>query len=357
MIGSDFLDALDHKCPSCGAAIKFSPKEQKWVCEYCASKFTLAEMKKHKNASSDSLNQKSKEKKSDKVEEADVYRCKSCGAEIIADVNTTATFCVYCGNTAILKEKIQNSRVPDLIIPFQKVKEDAMTAFEKLVKHKPLVPKSFKSKKNIEKITGFYITFWAYNFDVNGTAEFNGTDIHTWSDFRNRYTKTDRYKVICDGSMYYDKVLADGSSRFSDDLMDSLEPFEYKDLTSYNHAFLSGFLSEKYDVLEDDAELRAKTRVEKTSITLLQEAVRHQQTTLIEHNLSIKKEKSSYILLPVFMVNIKYHDKIYTFAMNGQTGKIVGELPLGLKEILLWSIGIFLVCFIICILLYLGGII
>lgn len=351
------MEALDNKCPSCGAVIKFSPKEQKWVCEYCGSEFTLEEMQQHKNASSEEANQKSSEKKKRKVEEADVYRCKSCGAEIIADANTTATFCVYCGNTAILKEKIQDSRVPDFIIPFQKVKEDAMNAFEKLVRHKPLVPKSFKSKKNIEKITGVYIPFWAYDFDVHGTAEFSGTDIHTWSDFRNRYTKTDRFAVVCDGAMHYDKVLADGSSRFPDDLMDSLEPFEYKDLTSYNHAFLSGFLSEKYDVLEDDAELRAKTRTEKTSISLLQETVKHQQSTLIKHNLAIKKEKSNYILLPVFMVNIKYHDKMYTFAMNGQTGKIVGELPLGVKETVLWGIGIFLLCFIVCILLYLGGII
>ena len=143
------MEALDHKCPSCGAVLKFSPKKQKWVCEYCGSEFTLEEMQQHKNASSEEVNQKSSEKKKRKVEEADVYRCKSCGAEIIADANTTATFCVYCGNTAILKEKIQDSRVPDFIIPFQKVKEDAMNAFEKLVKHKPLVPKSFKSNSSI----------------------------------------------------------------------------------------------------------------------------------------------------------------------------------------------------------------
>ena len=110
------MEALDNKCPSCGAVIKFFPKEQKWVCEYCGSEFTLEEMQQHKNASSEEVNQKSSEKKKRKVEEADVYRCKSCGAEIIADANTTATFCVYCGNTAILKEKIQDSRVPDFII-------------------------------------------------------------------------------------------------------------------------------------------------------------------------------------------------------------------------------------------------
>ena len=318
------MEALDHKCPSCGAVLKFSPKEQKWSCDYCGSKFSLEELQKYKNASSVEVNQK----KDVKVEQADVYRCSSCGAEIIADENTTATFCVYCGNTAILKERIQNSRVPDYIIPFQKVKEDATSAFLQLVKHKPLVPRTFKSRKNIDKITGVYIPFWAYDFDV-----------------------------VCEGSMNYDKVLADGSSRFSDELMDSLEPFDYTSLTEYNHAFLSGFLSEKYDVLETQAIERARNRTLNTTVSLLQDKIRHQSITPVDNNISLKNVHSNYILLPVFMVNIKYHDKMYTFAMNGQTGKIVGCLPLGVKEVILWSCGIFLLCLAVCIALYFGGVI
>ena len=116
-------NAVDYKCPSCGATIPFSPEKQKWVCSYCGSEFTLEELQKSQKKSI------VEEKKEIKVEDADIYRCQSCGAEIIADENTTATFCVYCGNTAILKDRIHNSRVPDLIIPFQKVKdeyEDAM---------------------------------------------------------------------------------------------------------------------------------------------------------------------------------------------------------------------------------------
>lgn len=351
------MEALDHKCPSCGAVLKFSPTKQKWVCEYCGSEFTLEELQKYKNASSEEVNQKNENIKEVKVESCDLYRCNSCGAEILADPNTTATFCVYCGNTAILKERIQNSRVPDFIIPFQKVKEDATSAFLDLVKHKPLVPRTFKSRKNIDKITGVYIPFWAYDFDVDGTVHFKCVDIHTWSDYYQSYTKTDTYDVVCEGSMNFDKVLADGSSRFPDDLMDSLEPFDYKDLTEYNHAYLSGFLSEKYDVLEEQAIERAKNRTLNTTVSLFKERVRHQQKSAVKNELNLNNVKSNYILLPVFMVNIKYRDKMYTFAMNGQTGKIIGDLPLGVKEVVLWSLGIFLVCLIICIGLYLGGII
>lgn len=344
-------NAVDYKCPSCGATIPFSPEKQKWVCSYCGSEFTLEELQKSQKKSV------VEEKKEIKVEDADIYRCQSCGAEIIADENTTATFCVYCGNTAILKDRIHNSRVPDLIIPFQKVKDDATKAFEKVVKHKPLVPKAFKTKDNIQKITGIYIPFWAYDFQVSGTVEFNATDVHTWTDFRNQYTKTDGFSVVCEGNMDYDKVLADGSSRFPDDLMDSLEPFDFQGLVSYNQAFLAGFFSEKYDVDEDKAVERAQRRAVNTSVSLMRETVNHQSCALLDNQLNVQKQKVYYILLPVWMVNTKYRDKTYTFAMNGQTGKIVGDLPLGRKEVVVWSLVIYLICFIIFLLLFLGGII
>ena len=344
-------NAVDYKCPSCGATIPFSPEKQKWVCSYCGSEFTLEELQKSQKKSV------VEEKKEIKVEDADIYRCQSCGAEIIADENMTATFCVYCGNTAILKDRIHNSRVPDLIIPFQKVKDDATKAFEKVVKHKPLVPKAFKTKDNIQKITGIYIPFWAYDFQVSGTVEFNATDVHTWTDFRNQYTKTDGFSVVCEGNMDYDKVLADGSSRFPDDLMDSLEPFDFQGLVSYNQAFLAGFFSEKYDVDEDKAVERAQRRAVNTSVSLMRETVNHQSCALLDNQLNVQKQKVYYILLPVWMVNTKYRDKTYTFAMNGQTGKIVGDLPLGIKEVVVWSLVIYLICFIIFLLLFLGGII
>ena len=216
---------------------------------------------------------------------------------------------------------------------------------------------TIKTKKNIEKITGIYIPFWAYDFYVSGKINFSATDIHTWSDVRNRYTKTDRFNVTCSGEMSYDKVLADGSSRFSDDLMDSLEPFDYQGLISYNQAFLAGFLSEKYDVDNDTAILRAKERTVNTTISLVKEKVRHQTSTMTSHSLDIKNNEVNYILLPVFMVNTKFHDKQYTFAMNGQTGKIVGDLPISPLRTILWSLGIYLVCFLIMLGLYLGGVI
>lgn len=343
------MDVLDNKCPACGAKITFNPKNQMWDCEYCGSKFTLDEMKKHTNASTDEANKV--DVSTSKLDDMDVYRCKNCGAEVMADETTTATFCVYCGSTAILKDRITDGIAPTQLIPFKKEKQEAIKAFKGLSKGRPLMPKFFNKEENIKKISGVYIPFWTYDIKVSGNIDFNATDVTSWSDYNYRYEKTDSYLAKREGTMNFNRILVDGSSRFKDDLMDSLEPFDYKGLVAYNHAYLSGFLAEKYDVDSDKAIERANTRAMNTAVDVIKESVRHQTKVATNNNLSCTKEKCDYILLPVWMVNIKYKDKDYTFAMNGQTGEIVGNIPLDIRKTIIMAlilfIGIALIIFLI----------
>lgn len=341
------MEALDNKCPACGATIHFNPVNQLWDCEYCGSKFSLQDMQKHNNASSLDVNTDDSVVIEKTIGDIDVYRCKSCGAEIMADQNTTSTFCVYCGSTAILKDRITEGRAPNYIIPFKNVKDDATRAFKKVTKGKLLMPKCFKNPKNIEKITGIYIPFWAYDLEANGEVEFEATDRKVWSDSTYRYTKTDKYSVRKYGHFDFNKVLADASSRFPDDLMDSLEPFNYNDLTPYNHAYLSGFLAEKYDVNEDVGLERVSGRTNNTAVNLISNTIGHQTRRVVDNAIKVSSKKTHYIMLPVWMVNIKYNNKNYTFAMNGQTGKIVGNIPVGIKETIFWSIIIFILLFVL----------
>lgn len=341
------MDALDNKCPACGAKIAFNPVNQMWDCEYCASKFTLEDMQKYNNASNQEANTVDQLMPESSLNNVDVYRCKNCGAEIMADPNTTSTFCVYCGSTAILKDRINQGRAPNYIIPFKNVKEDAIAGFKKLTKWRILAPKCFKDSKNIKKITGVYIPFWAYDLEANGEVEFEASDIKTWSDSKYRYRKVDRYSIRKSGHFDFNKVLADASSRFPNDLMDSLEPFNFNDLTAYNHAYLSGFLAEKYDVDEVEGLKRVSGRTNATAVELMQQTVGHQTSKVTNNGIRVSARYTHYIMLPVWMVNIKYNNKNYTFAMNGQTGKMIGNIPIGIKETIIWSLIFFVILFIL----------
>ncbi|MCM1370847.1 MAG: hypothetical protein NC181_03030 [Clostridium sp.] len=340
---------LDNKCPHCKAPLTFNPKLGKWSCEYCDSVFTLEELQKYNNASSLENNNNEGGKSVDTTQVS--YRCKNCGAEIITDEQTAATFCIYCGNTAILKSKLSNEFAPDMIIPFKTERQKAIETFKKLAKGKPLVPKDFISEKNIEKIKGVYIPFWLYDIKVDGTINCNARKVNSWTVGNTHYTKTSLYKLYRTGGMNFYGIPVDGSTRFDNAIMNSIEPFKYEDLENYNHAYLSGFFAEKYDVNSEDAFIDAKNRgLESAKNIMLNDSVGYISKSVFENTLNTEIIKKQYIMLPVWMVNVKYKDKMYIFAMNGQTGKFIGNIPLDKKKTVIYSILIFIITFALCVL-------
>ena len=339
--------ALDNRCPSCGAPIFFNPTLGIFKCDYCDSEFSLKQMQKHNNASSIKHN----EEVNTNDDVYYNYTCKDCGASIVADENTSATFCLYCGNAAILKSKLAGKFQPKKIILFKKEKEYAITCFKNLSKGRPLMPKSFNNEKNIEKITGIYIPFWLFDVNVKGEVEAKATKISTWVVGNRHFTKTDIYKLIRGVDFNYDKVPVDGSSRFDNDIMNSIEPFDYKELIEYNHAYLSGFFSEKYDVISDKAVDDALTRSYQSVMNDINADMNNYGAVkIVDNGLSTKTISNEYVLLPVWMVNVKYNNKYYTFAMNGQTGEFLGNIPVDIEKTIIISSIIFISVFLLTLL-------
>lgn len=351
--------SLENRCPACKASISFNAKLGKWKCEYCGSEFTLEEMQKHSDNASTEKKHK-KEVPKDDYNNYISYHCESCGAEIIADEETASTFCVYCGNTAILQSKLSGKFCPDQIIPFKKEKKEAENAFKSLSKGRPLVPKDFTDLKNIEKIKGVYIPFWLYDVKVSGDILMNATIVKSWTRGDTHYTKTDTFHVTRGGSMNFDNIPVDASTHFDNDIMNSIEPFNYEDLIPYNHAYLSGFYAEKYDQDSDQVYTEAESRALNTAQEVLKDDAKLYTTKVVtSNNLTSSQEDKVYALLPVWMVNVKYKNKMHIFAMNGQTGEFIGNIPLDKKKAFLYTIIIFTISLLITILIsylmYKGG--
>lgn len=347
----------DYKCPSCNAVLKFDPHGQNWKCEYCKHEYNLEELKAYnKKIGRKELKDEHKIKLEKDFTGMDIYTCNNCGAQIVADENTSATFCVYCKNTAILKNKLVDEFNPDYVIPFKFTKEDAIEKFKKI--HKPLMPKIFNNPKNIEETKGIYIPFWLYDINTSGTVEADCKRIISWTSGNYHYTKTDVYIAKRSGNINYTRVPVDGSKHFDDDIMNSIEPFNYDELKEFNHSYLSGFLAEKYDILSDEALEIAFKRAEASTINTLKNDIKGYTTVNIKNN-NINKEnqKNEYALLPVWLLNVKYKNKLHTFAMNGQTGKLIGDIPVDPIKAIIWWIAIFGGVMIIFVILYLIGVI
>lgn len=341
---------ITYRCLNCGGDLAWNAQLQTWKCEYCDQSFTLDQLDAAGKAeiSQDTVQRETEIE--DTVESTDgtagdmvSYTCNHCGAEIVTDKTTSATFCVYCGNPVVISEKLIGLFKPEKVIPFKTTKQQAVDAFKQYIK-KPLTPRPFYTTGNLDKITGVYIPFWLYDGTAESELVATGTKVTTWSDRRNRYTKTDTYNFYRSGALDFHSIPVDCSSKTDDATMDSIEPFQFSEMVDFSPAYLAGYLAEKYDITDDAGEQRACGRAANTTIgALLQTVKGFTAVSVLNSDDRFAVEQRRYVLLPVWLLNTKYKGKNYLFAMNGQTGKLIGNTPIDVGRALLYGIATFAV--------------
>ena len=334
-------ELIQYKCPCCGGAVEFNSTAQKMKCPYCDTEFEIETLKKYDE---ELKQEKQKEDQMQWQEDAGsqwgeeetskmrVYHCESCGGEIIADENQAATKCPYCDNPVVMKGQFQGDLRPDYVIPFKLDKAAAKERFKSHLNGKPLLPKVFRSENHIDEIKGIYVPFWLFDADVNADVRYKATKVRTWSDHDYDYTETSYYSVERNGDMAFASVPVDGSEKMPDDLMESIEPFDMSKAVDFQTAYLSGYLADKYDVSQEQSVNRAHERMKKSAEEVIADTVRGYTTVVPENsNVSMSGGKAQYALYPVWILNTTWKDTRYIFAMNGQTGKMTGDLPIDEK--------------------------
>ncbi|MDR2648431.1 MAG: hypothetical protein LBB94_01740 [Clostridiales bacterium] len=334
------MSVLEYKCPACGGTLLFDSESQRMKCPYCDSEFDTKEVS--ESESPDIFKLESKELSQEEKAGMIVYGCPSCGGEIVGDSATAATFCPFCGNTAIIPQQLTGMLRPDLIIPFKVTREAARDALKSFYKGKALLPSVFRQQNRLESIKGIYVPFWLIDCEAHASIQYKATNVQVWSDAYYNYAKTDYYRLYREGGVNFERIPADASTKMDDAYMESIEPFDYKAAVNFNTAYLSGFFADKYDVDSGAAKQRSDQRVRNSIISLFRSTVTGYATCeSVSVNLRLSHGKLRYALLPVWMLNTQYNDKIYTFAMNGQTGKFTGALPMSRGKFFIWFFGLF----------------
>lgn len=343
---------LEYKCPSCGGAIEFNATVQKMKCPYCDSEFEIDVLRaldeEEKNAQPDKMEWETSaggEWQDGETDSIKVYTCKSCGGEIVADDTTSATSCPFCDNPVVISGQVSGDLRPDYVIPFKLTKQQAKDALKKHLTGKKFLPKSFKSENHIDEIKGIYVPFWLFDANANAHINYKATRVHHWSDTKFNYTKVSTYRVRRGGTVGYCHVPVDGSTKMADELMESIEPFDFNDAVDFQTAYLAGYLADKYDVTPEMSVERANERIKTSTEELFASTVTGYNSVVTENSsIQLDNGTAKYALYPVWLLNTSWDGKKYTFAMNGQTGKFVGDLPVDKKafwlNVLGWGAGI-----------------
>ena len=357
----------NYQCPACTGPLHFVGESGRLECDYCGSSFDIAEMEAfyaEKETKAAEAAQKREEteaaQKSAEAEEQQTaadgsdwdasglsedwgmdavgmkaYCCPSCGAELLCDATTAATSCPYCGNPSVLPGQFAGILKPDFVLPFKLSKEDAIKALKKHYLKKPLLPSAFSKANHLEQIKGVYVPFWMYDGKASGSVRFHATTVHKYTSGDYEITETSHYDVRRAGSIAFEKIPVDASSKMPDDYMDSIEPYDYTELKPFSTAYLPGFLADKYDVSVEDSRNRADRRCAGSLADALEKTVTsYASCKETARSIQLKRGKVHYALLPVWVLNTRWEGKDFLFAMNGQTGKLVGNLPVSTKRVI-----------------------
>lgn len=356
------MSVREYKCPCCGAALRYNLSNTLLSCESCGNSFEINAVQQYEAEMDSAINNPDnfgwsndgfEEMSDDESSHMKIYICPSCGGEIICDENTAATKCPYCDNNTILEDRLSGQLKPKYVIPFKVDKDEAVKKLKEFCNGKKLLPDEFTRNNHIEDVTGIYVPYWLFDCNADGRASYRATNSHTWRSGDYVYTKTDHYLVSRAGTMQFDKVPVDGSKRMADNYMEAIEPYDYSALVDYNSAYLSGFMADKYDVTKEEGQPRANERIKTSIVGALRSTVGGYSTVSLNHaGVNFDNGLINYALLPVWVLNTKFDGKIYTFMMNGQTGKFVGELPFSKKKLRIWRWGLFAVWSIILIMLF-----
>ncbi len=328
---------LQYKCPCCGGQIEFDSKSQQMKCPYCDSEFDVDSLKNYDETLNEQIPEEdlrwdtagSSEWSDAEAENMSIFSCQSCGGEIIAEQTTAAMHCPYCGNPVVFMGRLAGELKPDLVIPFKLDKEAAKAALKNHVKGKKLLPNAFTSENHLDEIKGVYVPVWLFDAEVDADIRYKATRTRVWSDSNYNYTETSYYALLRSGSIAFDGVPVDGSQKMDDTLMESIEPYDLSQAVDFQTAYLSGYLADKYDVSSEQSIERANARIRRsTEESFAATTVGYSSVIAENSSIRLNNGKAKYALYPVWLLNTSWRGQKYTFAMNGQTGKFVGDLPM-----------------------------
>ncbi len=363
------IDAKQFHCPNCYADLKFDPTLQHFTCEYCRSTFTEAEvtdfmlrymeqeqqysgLEEGQLPAEPEITEAERREREKFNEETQLYSCPSCGAEIISDGNTAASFCYYCHNPVILKGRVDGMYRPSMVLPFVFDKDAAVNYFNEWARSKFFIPKDLISTAQLDKLTGLYVPFWVAKSSTSSKLEAIGENIRSWTSGNYRYTETKRYRVVREATINYEGVPADGSKKIDDLLMESIEPYNYAEAKPFNMAYLSGFYADKYDVDKEQVFPRIQDRMYSNNGRLLESTTNY--SALVSKQQFNRTDTLSwdYMLLPVWFMTFEYKGKMWEYAVNGQSGKVAGELPVSKGKLTAFCI---LIAALITLAIFFGG--
>ena len=333
--------ALTYQCPNCGGVLSYDSSIQLLKCDFCESTFHEGEIDRsipmgasveaketeHVKTVDEFLEHAPWEAEGTNAENAITYNCPSCGAGVVADQSMMTANCPFCGNNMLVSGIANAENVPQYVVPFEVSRERASHELTEHFKGKWYLSRKFQAE--LEHMKGVYVPYHLYDYEVHGTGQYIG---YRESENENGSKSKTGYKPATrTGHANFTKIAVDGSSKMPDAHMDAIMPFDFNKMMPFSANYVVGYLAEVADESVEECRPRAESRAEVTFRESMRKSVEdlkgvdgiEEAHEDFESNLL----SASTCSLPVWLMHCSWENIDMLFAVNGQTGECVGDLP------------------------------
>lgn len=327
-------------CQNCGGRMKWHIRKQEFMCMSCSTpaKLDLDNSKVVEHSLLEYTNREHNLKHVSEVELRNtVVKCRTCGAEVEFGETQTATLCPMCGSSQVDNTKQTLGIPPDGVVPFKIDYDDAQQRFKGWVKKRWFAPNTLKVAYQMGKLNGAYVPFWTYDVDVSADYRGLGGVQRSVKGLNGKMTITTDWRSVSGtvSKEYNDYPIFSGNN--NDNIINKILPFNTQDGSyPYSEEFLSGFCSEHYVFSAikgfDKAKVMIKSEMENAAEDNIVSSG-YSSAKVQSINLEFGESKYKQILAPVWLSNFVYKEKHYTYAINGDTGKVNGERPYSIIKI------------------------
>jgi predicted Zn-ribbon and HTH transcriptional regulator len=271
-------------------------------------------------------------------------KCNKCAVSFSLTPYSISSNCPYCGTPAITD--FVKEITPKSILPFIITEDVATIRFKKWIGSLWFAPSNLKNfVDGDKKFIGYYLPHWTY-------------DSQTYSRYRGQrgvvyYVMVER-TVVVDGrqqrveqrearirwtpvsgavSNSFDDITVGASKTISHTILENLSPWDTSKLMPFDEKYLSGFESEEYTIGLDRGFEFAKVKMDSVIRRDIRADIGGDQQQI--DSVSTRYSNITYknALFPVWVAEFRWRGKIYDYAINGQSGEVVGERPYSVVKI------------------------
>ena len=332
----NLVDAEHVKCTGCGANMVFNPERKALYCEHCGNVYEFAN---GNTASENDLLAGFSADNNWSESEVNVFSCENCGTKVVLNKSEVATVCPFCGTHHVKESSDLAGVKPHGLIPFDFSTEKAIELSKNWARKKFYAPRKFKKNLNSDNVKGVYTP--CFTFDSHTVSYYEGRvgvrHTRVVGSGKNRRTETYIVWRRISGVYTYsfDDVLVTAGSKFNQQNLDKVAPFNTNNSAQYDQKYMLGFMAYHYDYDLTSCWGEAKNRIDGVIRNNILSGHRHDVVDYLNVSTNHERVTFKYVMLPVYVGAFNYKSKLYNFFINGSTGKVTGKTPKSFIKILL----------------------